>query len=110
MPFACPGGPMRVPRLHPRLTRARVAWVVFLLAGTLAVAGALRLAGGPGDDATLSGEGSPTGDATGIPTDEPTDVPTDGPTSGDPTVPTFFTVSSFNVLGAGHTSPNGNKK
>jgi hypothetical protein len=98
---------MRVQRrLHPRLTRARAAWVVFLLAGTLAVAGALHLATGPGDDATLSGEGSPTDSVTGL----PTEGPTDGPFPDDSTLPAFFTVSSFNVLGAGHTSPNGNKK
>jgi hypothetical protein len=106
---------MRVPRLHrPRLTRARTAWVVFLVAGTLAVAGTLRLVGGPGDEASLSGEQTPSGNATGVPTPAPTGEPTDGPTDGpfpsDPTVPTFFTMSSFNVLGAGHTSPQGNKK
>lgn len=93
---------MRLPRLHrPRLTRARAAWLVFLVVATLAVAGTLRLVGGPDDGATLSGETTPS--------PSPTPEPTDGPVPIDPTLPTFFTTSSFNVLGAGHTSPNGNK-
>lgn len=76
-------------------SRSRAAVVAALLLGMVLGAGALRLAGGTGSggEAARLAEGNAT--------------PTATPTPGSPTQ---FTISSLNVLGAGHTGPNGNKK
>jgi endonuclease/exonuclease/phosphatase family metal-dependent hydrolase len=80
------------------ISRSRACWLAVgaLLLGTVLGAGALRLSGtlDDGQVAQLA-DGS---------TDEPTTPPT------NPGTATTFTLSSLNVLGAGHTGPNGRKK
>jgi endonuclease/exonuclease/phosphatase family metal-dependent hydrolase len=78
--------------------------VAALLLGMVLGAAVLRVAGGVGgssDDAAQLAEGSATNGAT------PTAPPTVPP---EPGVPTTFKISSLNVLGAGHTGPNGRKR
>ncbi len=82
-------------------SRTRAAVVAALLLGMVLGAGALRLAGGTGS----GGEAARLAEGTVVPS--PTTSPTSTPTPG---TPTQFTISSLNVLGAGHTGPHGNKK
>jgi endonuclease/exonuclease/phosphatase family metal-dependent hydrolase len=92
------------------VSRSRVRWLIVaaLLFGMVLGAAVLRVAGGGGsDDAAQLAEGS--SESTGTPTapSTPTAPPTTAPP--EPGVPTRFKVSSLNVLGAGHTRPNGRK-
>lgn len=66
-------------------SRQRLTVVAALLLGMVLGAAALRLSGmgAPGDEASLA--------------------------EGTPPSPTQFTISSLNVLGAGHTAPGGNR-
>lgn len=90
--------PVSVPR-----SRARLMAVVALVLGVALGASVLRLSDGSGaDDGGLRlSEGQR---ASGSPTAPPTTPPT------EPGAPTRFTLSSLNVLGAGHTGPNGRKR
>ncbi len=83
---------------EPR-ARSRAAVVAALLLGMVLGALVLRVADGAGSEEAAAQL------AEGTVTPSPTTTPT--PTPGSPTQ---FTISSLNVLGAGHTGPNGNKK
>jgi endonuclease/exonuclease/phosphatase family metal-dependent hydrolase len=77
------------------ISRSRACWLAVgaLLLGTVLGAGVLRVSGGLDD-----------GQAAQLAEGEPTTPPR------VPGTPTSFTVSSLNVLGAGHTGKNGRKK
>ncbi len=79
-------------------SRTRAALVAALLLGMVLGALVLRVAGGAGEggDSARLADGN-------LPTTSPSATPTPG-------VPTQFTISSLNVLGADHTDPGGNKK
>ncbi|CAI9407985.1 endonuclease/exonuclease/phosphatase family protein [Nocardioides sp. T2.26MG-1] len=80
-------------------SRSRAAVVAALLLGMVLGAVALRVAGGTAS----GGEAAQLADGTVSPSPTTTTTPVPG-------TPTQFTISTLNVLGAGHTSANGNKK
>lgn len=82
-------------------SRSRAALVAALLLGMVLGAVALRVAGGTGTGAGAGGGAARLADGS---------VPPSPTSPATPGLPTQFTISSLNVLGADHTAPGGNKK